>query len=324
MKRMKKNRKPIIVILVFICLLSFLLISTYLYINDINPKDKTIKVSVLVYGNDSERWATMKKGLDQGAADYGVEINFVTMTSESDSEEQEMLLEREIGNGSKGIILAASDSIEMTSIVNEASQLLPIVLVETNINETNKLTFISADNYSMGLNIGRSVILNCNEKKKIAVFIENLQRSSINQRYQGLMDSLRYTENIIIPWEMEEHDFDASLYLHKMLTKDQVDVIVALSDKSLETVADAIGKSSTVNIYGIGSTKKVVHYVDYGIVNSIVFQNEFNMGYLAIQALIHSMNEKESLGDIEVEFRTVNRDTMYLPKNQRLVFPIVQ
>ena len=321
---MKKNRKPIIVILVFICLLSFLLISTYLYINDINPKDKTIKVSVLVYGNDSERWATMKKGLDQGAADYGVEINFVTMTSESDSEEQEMLLEREIGNGSKGIILAASDSIEMTSIVNEASQLLPIVLVETNINETNKLTFISADNYSMGLNIGRSVILNCNEKKKIAVFIENLQRSSINQRYQGLMDSLRYTENIIIPWEMEEHDFDASLYLHKMLTKDQVDVIVALSDKSLETVADAIGKSSTVNIYGIGSTKKVVHYVDYGIVNSIVFQNEFNMGYLAIQALIHSMNEKESLGDIEVEFRTVNRDTMYLPKNQRLVFPIVQ
>ncbi|MDF2519345.1 MAG: hypothetical protein K0R59_4641, partial [Sphingobacterium sp.] len=34
--------------------------------------------------------------------------------------------------------------------------------------------------------------------------------------------------------------------------------------------------------------------------------------------------ENKNILDIDIEFRTVNRETMYLPKNQRLVFPIVQ
>jgi ribose transport system substrate-binding protein len=110
-----------------------------------------------------------------------------------------------------------------------------------------------------------------------------------------------------------------------MLKEDPVDVIVALDDESLEEVVDAVEISeSTVDIYGIGSSNKIVHYLDYGVINSIVFQNEFNMGYLSIQELVGDIKENQNVLDIDIEFRTVNKETMYLPKNQRLVFPIVQ
>jgi ribose transport system substrate-binding protein len=139
------------------------------------------------------------------------------------------------------------------------------------------------------------------------------------------MDSLEYSEYTIKPWEKEEGETDSSLFLQQMLNEDPVDVIVALDDESLEEVVDAVEISeSQVDIYGIGSSNKIVHYLDYGVINSIVFQNEFNMGYLSIQQLVNDISENKNILDIDIEFRTVNRETMYLPKNQRLVFPIVQ
>jgi ribose transport system substrate-binding protein len=236
-----------------------------------------------------------------------------------------MLLEREIENGTKGIILAATNSKEMAEVVKEVSLAIPIVMVETNVENVYSLNYISADNYSMGLNIGRSVFLSGDKERKVAIFVRNQQRNSVYERYQGLMDSLQYSGYTITPWEMGAEDKDISLFLQEMLKESPMDVIVALDDMSLEAVADAVESSeSTIDVYGIGSTNKIIHFLDYGVINSIVFQNEFNMGYLSIQDLINGIKRSGNVLDIEIEFRTVNRETMYLPKNQRLVFPIVQ
>jgi ribose transport system substrate-binding protein len=325
MRKMKQNKRLLFVILLLICLFGLLLVSIYFYINDTNRKERTTKISVIVYGNNSDRWATLKQGLDQGADDFKAEVNFVTMTEEDDAAEQKMLIDREIENGAKGIILAAADSKAMSMTVKDYLQVVPIVMVETNVEDLEDIVYISADNYSMGLNIGRSVYLNSEENRTVAIFINDLHRNSVSERYEGLMDSLEYSEYTIKPWEKEERDTDTSLFLQQMLNEDPVDVIVALDDESLEEVVDAVEISeSNVDIYGIGSSNKIVHYLDYGVINSIVFQNEFNMGYLSIQELVNDINENKNILDIDIEFRTVNKETMYLPKNQRLVFPIVQ
>jgi ribose transport system substrate-binding protein len=322
---MKKNKRLLFVILLLICLFGLLLVSIYFYINDTNRKERTTKISVIVYGNNSDRWATLKQGIDQGADDFKAEVNFVTMTEEDDATEQAMLIDREIENGAKGIILAATDSKAMSKKVKDYLQVVPIVMVETNVEDLEDIVYLSADNYSMGLNIGRSVYLNSEEKRTVAVFMNDLHRNSVSERYEGLMDSLEYSEYTIKPWEKEEGETDSSLFLQQMLNEDPVDVIVALDDESLEEVVDAVEISeSQVDIYGIGSSNKIVHYLDYGVINSIVFQNEFNMGYLSIQQLVNDISENKNILDIDIEFRTVNRETMYLPKNQRLVFPIVQ
>jgi ribose transport system substrate-binding protein len=213
----------------------------------------------------------------------------------------------------------------MAQVVKDYSLVVPIVMVETNVENMENNVYISADNYSMGLNIGRSVCLNSSETRTVAVFMNNLQRNSVAQRYEGLMDSLEYTEYTIQPWEKKEEDTDSFLFLQEMLNNNPVDVIVALDDESLEKVVDTVVLSeSKVEIYGIGSSNKIVHYLDYGVINSIVFQNEFNMGYLSMQEVVGDINGRQNIHDVDIEFRTVNKETMYLPKNQRLVFPIVQ
>lgn len=323
---MKNNLKIIFAIALITVLMGVLVISSYYYVTDTNQKDDLTKISVIVYGTgNSDRWSTMKQGLDQGALDFNVEINFVITTEEKDATEQSELIEREIDNGAEGIILAAADSNKQSATVRDQASAIPIVLVETSIKNTEGLTYISADNYSMGLNIGRSVYLSSEENKTVAVFVDNLQRNSVSERYDGLMDSLQYTEYAFKPWEMSEEDTDPAIFLQNKLKEDPADVIIALDDNSLEVVIDAVeAVESDIDIYGIGSTNKIVHYLDYGLIDSIVFQNEFNMGYLSVQELMNDINREVKEPDIDIEFRTVNKATMYLPKNQRLVFPIVQ
>ena len=323
--RVKNNLKVVLAIALLLMLMGILIISSYLYINDTSRKNDTAKISVIVYGSGaSDRWSTLKQGLDQGALDFHAEVNFVTTTDEKDASEQSGLIEREIANGSQGIILAAADSRELSGMVREYAAEVPVVLVETSIKNAEGLTYISADNYSMGLNIGRSVYLSGDENKTVAVYVDNLQRNSVSERYEGLLDSLQYTDCTIKAWEPEE-ETDIAAFLKVKLEEEPVDVIVALDDRSLEAVIDAVqAAESSVDVYGIGSTNKIVHYLDYGLINSIVFQNEFNMGYLSVQEAVRSIGQEEKKPDIDIEFRTVNKVTMYLPKNQRLVFPIVQ
>jgi len=214
----------------------------------------------------------------------------------------------------------------MADAVEKASLTLPVVLIETNVAGVSGLDYLTADNYSMGLNIGRSVILNSEESKKVAVLMENRQRSSIVERFDGFMDSLKYSDYEIDLWEREEDNEDLPQFIQDKLAITRADIVVALDDSTLEAVIDALGTyDAAAEVYGIGSTNKIIHYLDYGIIQSIVFQNEFNMGYLSVQELFKDNKDKvNNYFETEIEFRTINRETMYLPKNQRLIFPIIQ
>lgn len=322
---MEMKRNVWAFLLLFLGLFGILFISAYLYITDSNSKDKDYKISVIVYGNNGDRWANLKHGIELGAADYGAQVNFVTMTTEHDYKEQKRLLEREIANGADGIILAATDSKAMANAVKEASSKLPVVMVETDVEGVKGVHFVSADNYSMGLNAGRAVILDSYDSSKIAVLMENQQRSSIKERFDGFMDSLKFYGYTIELWERENTDTDLAIFIQDKLKESGADIIVALDDNTLEAVFDALkANEMVVDIYGIGSTNKIIHNLDYGIIQSIVFQNEFNMGYLSVQGLFNEKKGQENGRVTEVEFRTINRETMYSPKNQRLIFPIIQ
>ncbi|MDF2539870.1 MAG: LacI family transcriptional regulator, partial [Herbinix sp.] len=184
---MKSKRNIILVILILIGIFSLILASTYFYLKEYAGKDKTVKISVIVYGSSSGRWDTLLQGVDQACLNFGSEVNFVSMMSVKDAEEQKILLDREIANGADGIIIAVTDSELMTQEVREASGKIPLVVVETGISDTEGITFVSADNYSMGLNLARSIPM-LQSKKTIAVIMENVNRSSINERYQGFLD----------------------------------------------------------------------------------------------------------------------------------------
>src|SRR5690606_28266528 len=102
------------------------------------------------------------------------------------------------------------------------------------------------DNYSMGLNAGRSVILDSDSSSKIAVLMENHQRNSVKERFDGFMDSLKFYGYTIELWERENMDTDLTDFIQDKMEESNADIIVALDDNTLEAVFDALNTNDTV------------------------------------------------------------------------------
>ena len=79
-----------------------------------------------------------------------------------------------------------------------------------------------------------------------------------------------------------------------------------------------------VSLYGIGSSEKIVYELDRGVIKGIVFQNEFNMGYEAVEVLIQKIRGEKVSKMPEVDYHHASKETMHLKENERLLFPIIQ
>ena len=72
------------------------------YLNsDATPRQK-YQISVIVYGNNRDRWAFLREGLNQGASELPVELSFSAMAQEADPQEQIRVVNQEIRNGADG------------------------------------------------------------------------------------------------------------------------------------------------------------------------------------------------------------------------------
>ena len=128
------------------------------YLNsDATPRQK-YQISVIVYGNNRDRWAFLREGLNQGASELPVELSFSAMAQEADPQEQIRVVNQEIRNGADGILLAACDSTALNQTVAEAAGQVPVLMLETDVEDNAKtLGCLAADDYEMGKALGEFV-----------------------------------------------------------------------------------------------------------------------------------------------------------------------
>lgn len=295
-------------------------------------KRKPVVYSVILYQNSDNEWATLMDGINQAEKDFGVNIRYVSMGNRQTAEEQAALMEREQQTGASGILLAAADSAEMEKHLERMNLQIPVITIETGVDGEIPavVSHITADNYQMGRMLGEKILEDIETdggEKEVTVVAEYLERDSVKQRYQGLTDVLSEAGVRIKPVQRQPGDFSLSLYIGTVFA-DSSPYVAALDKFAAEEAAAAweskrglYEPEKTFKIYGIGNTAQTVNDLDTGNLTALVFQNEFNMGYNGIRALV----EKDVKGYIpeecEIKFKIVTRDALYEPENERLLFP---
>lgn len=336
---MWKN-KPVLITL-FFGLLALITLILYWSIISKPEARKSTNISVIVYGNNPERWTALKKGIEQAASDMDVNVNFLIMSKENDPAEQRATIERAIEDNAKGLLIAATDSSEMADYIKRISEEIPVVMVETTALGVAKYNYISVDNYVMGRKLGAAITKDNSKDTTICIYAPNRQRQSVEERLTGLSDKLEEDGFNLVRWEMGKSDMNEDLFIEAKLKQSYLKgsekkiAIAALDNNSLELIVGKVENILSTNefletvtanpkIYGIGNTDKIVHYLDKGYIEQIVFQNEFNMGYLGMETLLNKMHKTVRRPNVDISFSIVNKETMYLPENERLLFPIVR
>lgn len=310
-------------LIVGICLFFlFLVISSQVY-NEKQTKN-TKQISVILYGNNIDRWQSLKQGMEQAGKDYGAEVNYVLMSLEYNKEEQLLLIQREIDNDADAIILAANDYTMDLSSIRLPSKKYPILCVESGVDNQD-IALVSADNYKMGESLAMEVIDRENAIAKIAIVMDHQQRDSVKARYEGFYNKIMEKFDNFTFWRREKGENRSIIFAQRELTEEAVDVVVALDNSSLEAVIDAtLNLNKKVKIYGIANSDKAVYYLDNGKIKTLVYQDEFSIGYISMKSILDGTSYKKEKMSHFIKYHVVDDTTLYLPENQRVLFPFVK
>lgn len=274
------------------------------------PNEKE-EISVILYHAGNAGWDSLQEGVKQAADDFSVNVNFITMREDASEAEQIEIIEREISNGCNGILLAANDSEMLRLTLKTKAVNIPIVAVESGIADSN-IPCIAADDYAMGQRLGEEILADYSQREnlKIVLSITEKERNSVIQREQGFMNSIGKQAEII-PYEKWD--------------KQDADVVVALHKNSLlGIIENRDAFSEKVKVYGIGGSAPIVAALDQRKVEKIVFQNEFNVGYLGMNALLEQLRNKKVMDLPLIDYYCVSRDELYGTQYEPLLFTITE
>lgn len=320
---MSKNRFLIFLLLLGAFCICFLVLTFGILGQDKPPE--VFNVSVIVRGKNSENWNSIKQGCDQASSDLNVNLSFITLSEENSASEQIAFIDREISGGADAIVLSAANSENLVQTVEKNSLKIPVVCIESPVASKNISTYITADNYEMGVLLGKEIIESGNARKRLAVIESSWNCQNVQERMDGLTSVLGSIGGDILHWHLPNNSSYASEVFQKKLARNEADVLVTLDVSALELAAQALSDSHTaVGLFGIGSTQKVASFIEQGVISATIVQNDYAIGYIGVKTAVDAIQMHVVNPNYTVEHRLINRENMYDKENQRLLFPFIR
>lgn len=297
---------------------------------NVGREEESYSVSVIVENSSSDRWTSLRQGLEQAARDYNIDLNYVSTGSFRNFDEECDAIDRELGNGAQGVIVQMVTS-ESGEEIDRVSTQASVVLLETDVKPEDLYTLVGPDNAGMGEAVAGAVKEDFGATlsgKRIGILSGNQKQIAMQQRLAGVSENLE-NAGAVIAWSIEGTSDGSKEMFYQKVQQEPVDILIALGNDELEFLVDYVSMQTEQPedclLYGIGGSEKTVYYLDKGVIGALVVPNEFNMGYLSMETiakqLIYHMGES---GSSRVDYLVVNRTNLYDEDNQKVLFPIVQ
>ncbi len=286
-----------------------------------SEKETVYEVAVLLYDGGVGDWEYLKAGIEQAEKDYNINVQFISLLDGSSSEEQLLLLQREMVNGVDGIILAADDSSVLAEYVSDIGDQIPIITMVNGVRTDDTFHMKSSD-YEMGELLGQKIIKD--GYRKIAVLTKSVDRINEQQCKRGLEAAIEDYGKITYLYYSEKNEGIPKI-LRNVFWSTHYDSVVCLDTASLEKCSDYFKEfTPKAKLFGIGSGRKIVSRLDEGSIEAIVFLNEFNMGYSSIVTMADLLDENKNHTEFMSEYYLVTNDNLYEEEMQSLLFPVVE
>ena len=79
-----------------------------------------------------------------------------------------------------------------------------------------------------------------------------------------------------------------------------------------------------VFVVGCDNSQRQIALLEQNIIQAIVIQRPFNMGYMAVQQAVRVAQGETPEDFVEVACVLITRENMYTQENQKLLFPVME
>ncbi|NMD37182.1 MAG: D-allose transporter substrate-binding protein [Christensenellaceae bacterium] len=283
------------------------------------------QVAIILKALGNPFWETMKKGIEDKAAELGVQVDIFAANSEEDVEGQLLILENAIGKGYKAIGVAP---LSPTNLNNAIAQAMREGIYVINIDEKvdidalkalggNVMGFTTTDNVAVGKIAGDDIVASLPEGGKVAIIEGKAGNASGKHRADGAKSAFDAAENIELV-ESQPADWDrtkaydvATNYITK---HPDLKAIYCCNDTMAMGALEAVKASNLdILVYGTDGNPDAVASVEAGELTGTVAQDPAGIGARAFELLL-SYIETGAAIDLEAEVPVEYVDAFLIKK----------
>lgn len=294
-------------------------------------RDKKRTIAVIPKGNAHLFWQSVHAGAIAAAREEGVELLWNGPTSEADYSMQLQIVDAMINRRVDAIALAPIDKKVMVNVVERAAkEKIPMMIFDSGIDTQQFTSQIATDNYHAGELAAERIGQILNGKGKVGIVAVQPGAASTMAREAGFEEYVK--KNLpgiqIVDKQYGMADFAISLTkAENMLTAySDLDALFASNESSAVGAAQALRgrKGSKVKLVGFDSSPTLIDDLKIGLVDSLVTQDPFQMGYQSVKTAVAAISGKPVEKIHNLEPKLVTRENLQTPEVQNRLNPDIK
>jgi ribose transport system substrate-binding protein len=226
-----------------------------------------------------------------------VEIEWIGPERESDREKQIQIVDDCIVKKVDGVVLAPNDAKALVPSVERVTEKgIPCVIIDSGVDTDKYVTFAATDNYQGGVIAARRMGEILNGKGKVLVLKYAPGSASTEERERGFFDTIakEFPDIKIIDSKHGMDTVETSLQAAEdLLTRHtEVDGFYACNETTAVGTLQALTSAGRTGIKFVGfdAGETLMGGLKQGIIDSLVVQDPFKMGYEGVKAVVDALN----------------------------------
>jgi len=286
-------------------------------------------VGVVPKGTNHIFWQTVHAGALKAGAEFGLEILWNAPQSEIDSSRQISIVENLIARRAAGIVLAPVDEEALVTVVERAADSgIPTAIFDSAIQTDKIITFVATDNYEAGRMAARRMGEILGGKGKVGVIGFMPGSASTVKREQGFVDEIAESfpeiEMLGVRFNMADRSKAMAEAENLMTAHPDLAGLYADNESSFDGAVRAVKlRQADVKIVGMDASDELIAEMKARVVDSIVVQDPFKMGYESTKAMAQHLRGEQPVREMDSGAYLLTAENVDTPEMQAIVAPDV-
>lgn len=286
-------------------------------------------IGVAPKGTSSDFWQSVQAGALAAGREFDVEIQWNGPSEETEFARQIQIVESMINAQVDGIVLSPTESRALVDVVERAMSMgVPVTIFDSAIETDNFVSYVATNNLEAGRMAAARVAELLSGAGQVAMVKHVPGSRSTGDREQGFEEALKQNHaglKIVASQYCMSDRARALRVAEDMLTAHPgLNAMFCSSEAATVGAARAVrsrNAAERVKLVGFDSSPGQIQDLKDGVINSLVVQDPFQIGYLGVKTIVQYLDGETPPKQIDSPARIVTAADLDAPEVQKLLNP---
>jgi len=257
---------------------------------------QNIKIAVIVKALNSDYWKIVEAGAKAAGKDLGVDVVVLGPSAETAVSEQVAMIEDQITKKVSALAVAPSQPPSAIPFFDKAKQAgIPVVLIDTDANWEDKVSFVGTGNYNGGKLAGEFLAQKLGKGGKVAIIRGAMGDPTHDERANGAIEVLKAQGLEIVDIQPANSERGLGMTVMENILQAHPDVqgVFATNDEmALGAVRAIKAANKNIIVVGFDGSPDALKSIAAGELTASVAQSPYNIGYKGVEAAVKAVKKE--------------------------------